>query len=203
MYSAPALLASAGVAGVRDRARGLSALELGESHQRAMFPDGAAPGARDRRPRRRSAGRIPTPLAIPTTRAGSARAALDPPAAVAQRTRSRSRRSRRRAASVAVAHPLLAGLAHPWVEPQVGDELARAPEAADVPHAGQERRRRVHVDAGHRHQPAHPLGAQRRLREHAVDRSDLLVEEGDLAQAARDGVALVWEFESLEEAPPR
>src|ERR671911_625831 len=42
-------------------ARGLSALELGESHQRAMFPDGAldrrCPGALgDRRPHRRSAG---------------------------------------------------------------------------------------------------------------------------------------------------
>ena len=59
----------------------------------------------------------------------------------------------------------------------------------------------MQVDARHGHQPTHLLRADRRLRQRAVDRSDLRVEEVDLAQTALDGVALVeGELEALEKA---
>jgi hypothetical protein len=60
----------------------------------------------------------------------------------------------------------------------------------------------VEVDSRHAHQPAHLGGAERRLGERAVDLRDLLVKEGDLAQATLDRVALVvGELEALQVAP--
>jgi hypothetical protein len=101
-----------------------------------------------------------------------------------------------------VAGALLSGLAHLGIEAEVGDELARVPEAPDVPHAGHEGRGRVQVHPGHRHQPPHLGGVDRGLGERAVDLRDLAVEEGDLPQAARDRVALVGrQLEPGEEAP--
>src|SRR5215207_1563446 len=96
----------------------------------------------------------------------------------------------------------LAGLAHPRIEPERGDELARVAEAADVADAGHERRRGLQVDPGHAHQLAHLAGTDRRLGQRAVDRGDLRVEEIDLAQTVVDGLALVvGQLDALEEAP--
>jgi len=60
----------------------------------------------------------------------------------------------------------------------------------------------VEIDPRHGHQPAHLRGLGGGLCECAVDLGELLVEEVDLAQAARDRVALVGrQLERLEEAP--
>ena len=81
---------------------------------------------------------------------------------------------------MAVARGLLAGLADLGVEPEVGDELARIPEPADVADAGHERRSRVQVDPGHGHQPAHLLGVDRGLGEIPVDQRELLMADNVL-----------------------
>jgi hypothetical protein len=60
----------------------------------------------------------------------------------------------------------------------------------------------VQVDPRHRHQSTNLRGANRGLCERPVDLGDLAVEEVDLAQAARNGLALVrWQLDALKEAP--
>jgi hypothetical protein len=54
---------------------------------------------------------------------------------------------------VAVPDGATSRLAHPWVEAEVADELARRGEATEIADRGHEGRCRLHVDAGDAHQP--------------------------------------------------
>jgi len=49
----------------------------------------------------------------------------------------------------------VARLAHPRVEPEIGDQLVRVVEAAEVADRGHDRDPGDRVDAGDRHQPGH------------------------------------------------
>jgi hypothetical protein len=85
---------------------------------------------------------------------------------------------------------LITGLADPWVQPEVADELVGVREAADIADRRQERGRHDEVDPRDGHQPAdlRPLhGVQR---DEPLDLGDLAVEEGDLPQPRVDGLAL-------------
>jgi hypothetical protein len=92
---------------------------------------------------------------------------------------------------VSVARGREAGLAHACVQAEVADQALGRFEAADVADRRDQRRRGRDVDAGDRHQPLDVGAGQRVLGEVAVDAGDLCVEEVDLAQARREGVAFV------------
>src|SRR5215211_7648818 len=76
------------------------------------------------------------------------------------------------------------------IEPQIGDQLPRAAEPADVADRGQKRRRADHVHPGHGHQPACLRRAQRLAGDQPLDRSDLPIEELDVAQRRLDRLRL-------------
>jgi hypothetical protein len=103
---------------------------------------------------------------------------------------------------VAVGRGTGPGLAHPGIEAEVADELARALEAADVADRGEEARGDDHVDAGHAHQPPDLAGLERALRDQSLDRGDLRVQELDLADRGVDGLALLdRQLDAGEPAP--
>jgi hypothetical protein len=93
------------------------------------------------------------------------------------------------------------GLAHPRVEPGIGDQRPRAPEAADVADRGQKRRRADHVHPGHGHQPARFARLKRVTGDQPLGPGDLPVEELDLAQRALERLGLLQR--QLELRKPR
>ena len=79
-----------------------------------------------------------------------------------------------------------ARLAHAWVEPEVGDELACRAEARDIADRRQERQRRLRPDSGDRQEAAGVLVADQIGARQALQLGDLGREEVDLAQARID-----------------
>ena len=82
-------------------------------------------------------------------------------------------------------------LAHPRIEPQVGDELARRAEARDLADSRQERQRRLGSHSGDRQQAASILVAEEIGARQALELGDLGRQEVDLAQARIQGQPLV------------
>ena len=83
-----------------------------------------------------------------------------------------------------------ARLTDPWVQAEIGGQLAPIAEAADVADGGHEGRRDDDVDAGDGHQPLDLGPAERLGGDELIDRGDLGVEKVDLAQASVDRLAL-------------
>ena len=85
------------------------------------------------------------------------------------------------------------------IEPEVADKLAGAVEARDIADGGHERRGGHQAHAGHGHQSPDLLRIQGVLRDVALQRCDLLVEESDLAYDPVDGLTfIVWQLEAGE-----
>ena len=85
----------------------------------------------------------------------------------------------------------VAGLADLGVQPEVGDQLAPVGEPADVADRRQERDGDDQVHARDGHQPARLGPVERVVRDRAIDRRDLAVEEVDLPQRAVERLAFL------------
>ena len=77
----------------------------------------------------------------------------------------------------------VAGLAHPRIQAEIGDELARRLEATDVADRAEHSDRGDQADARQRHQPQRVGVADRVSAEDLVELIDLAAGEVDLAQA--------------------
>jgi len=86
---------------------------------------------------------------------------------------------------------LRAGLAHLRVEAEVADQLAGCLEAADFADRRDQRAGSNAADPRQGHQAAHLLAGEHLERDRLLEPADLLGEEVDLAQAARDRLLLV------------
>ena len=86
---------------------------------------------------------------------------------------------------------LAAGLAHPRVEPEIGDQLLGSAEAREVADRRCECERDGRVDAGDRHQPLDVLAFECDPAQGGVDDSQLLGLEVKLAQQRLDRLPLI------------